>query len=195
MQRIITVMQQEACRKIIHCLIVFVPFIAGYSYSLVYFLLSTGIALYSWSEYQRLAGRYVPVLSDIKEKAFRTRDMDHFAKAPVTLALGAMGALALYPMPAAAVAVYSLAFGDTAACLVGKSIGKTKIPYTGKTMEGSMACFATVFALAFHATGCDIAKTAAAALAATLTELLPVKDYDNLLIPLVTGLMLTALSC
>ena len=195
MQRIITVMQQEACRKIIHCLIVFVPFIAGYSYSLAYFLLSTGIALYSWSEYQRLAGRYVPVLSDIKEKAFRTRDMDHFAKAPVTLALGAMGALALYPMPAAAVAVYSLAFGDTAACLVGKSIGKTKIPYTGKTMEGSMACFATVFALAFHAAGCDIAKTAAAALAATLTELLPVKDYDNLLIPLVTGLMLTALSC
>ena len=168
MQRIITVMHQEACRKIIHCLIVFVPFIAGYSYSLAYFLLSCGIALYSWSEYQRLAGRYVPVLSHIKEKAFRTRDMDHFAK-------------------------YSLAFGDTAACLVGKSMGKTRIPYTGKTLEGSMACFATVFALAFHATGCDIVKTSAAALAATLTELLPVKDYDNLLIPLVTGLMLTVL--
>ena len=117
--------------------------------------------------------------------------MDHFAKAPVTLALGAMVALAFYPMPAAAVAVYSLAFGDTAACLVGKSMGKTKIPYTGKTLEGSMACFATVFALAFHATGCSVTKTAAVALAATLTELLPVKDYDNRLIPLVTGLMLT----
>lgn len=193
MQRIITVMHQEACRKIIHCLIVFVPFIAGCSYALAYFLLSCGIALYSWSEYQRLAGRYVPVLSDIKEKAFRTRDVDHFAKAPVTLALGAMGALALYPMPAAAVAIYSLAFGDTAACLVGKSMGKTRIPYTGKTLEGSMACFATVFALAFHTAGCSITKTAAAALAATLTELLPVKDYDNLLIPLVTGLMLTVL--
>ena len=193
MQRIITVMHQEACRKIIHCLIVFVPLIAGYSYSLAYFLLSTGIIIYSWSEYQRLAGRYVPVLSDIKEKAFRTRDVDHFAKAPVTLALGAMGALALYPMPAAAVAIYSLAFGDTMACLVGKSMGKTRIPHTGKTLEGSMACFATVFALAFHATGCDIAKTSAAALAATLTELLPIKDYDNLLIPLVTGLMITLL--
>ena len=131
--------------------------------------------------------------SDIKEKAFRTRDVDHFAKAPVTLALGAMGALALYPLPAAAVAIYSLAFGDTAACLVGKSMGKTRIPYTGKTLEGSMACFATVFALAFHAAGCSVTKTAAAALAATLTELLPVKDYDNLLIPLVTGLILTVL--
>ena len=190
MQRIITVMHQEACRKIIHCLIVFVPFIAGYSYSLAYFLLSTGIVIYSWSEYQRLAGRYVPVLSDIKEKAFRTRDVDHFAKAPVTLALGAMGALALYPMPAAAVAIYSLAFGDTMACLVGKSMGKTRIPHTGKTWAGSAACFATVFALAFHATGCSVTKTTAVALAATLTELLPIKDYDNLLIPLVTGLMI-----
>ena len=190
MQRIISVVQQEACRKIIHSLIVFVPFIAGYSYALAYFLLTSGIALYSWSEYQRLTGRYVPVLSDIKEKAFRTRDVDHFAKAPVTLAMGAMGALALYPMPAAAIAIYALAFGDTAACLVGKSFGRTQIPYTGKTWAGSAACFATVFMLAFHATGCSVTKTAAVALAATLTELLPIKDYDNLLIPLVTGLML-----
>ena len=190
MQRVITVMHQEACRKIIHSLIVFVPFIAGYSYALAYFLLSAGIVIYSWSEYQRLTGRYVPVLSDIKEKAFRTRDVDHFAKAPVTLALGAMGALALYPMPAAAIAIYALAFGDTAACLVGKSFGRTQIPCTDKTWAGSAACFATVFMLAFHATGCSITKTAVVALAATLTELLPIKDYDNLLIPLVTGLML-----
>ena len=190
MQRVITVMHQEACRKIIHSLIVFVPFIAGYSYALAYFLLSAGIVIYSWSEYQRLTGRYVPVLSDIKEKAFRTRDVDHFAKAPVTLALGAMGALALYPMPTAAIAIYALAFGDTAACLVGKSFGRTQIPCTDKTWAGSAACFATVFMLAFHATGCSITKTAVVALAATLTELLPIKDYDNLLIPLVTGLML-----
>lgn len=190
MQRIITVVHQEACRKIIHSLIVFVPFIAGYSYALAYFLLTCGIGLYTWSEYQRLAGRYVPVLSDIKEKAFRTRDVDHFAKAPVTLALGSMGALALYPMPAAAIAIYALAFGDTAACLVGKSLGKTQIPYTGKTWAGSAACFATVFLLAFHTTGYSITKTASVALAATLTELLPIKDYDNLLIPLITGFML-----
>ena len=190
MQRIITVMQQEACRKIIHSLIVFVPLIARYSYSLAYFLLTVGIIIYSWSEFQRLTGHYVPVFSEIKAKAFRSQDMIHFAKAPVTLALGAMGALALYPMPAAAVAIYSLAFGDTAACLVGKSFGKTKIPYTNKTWAGSAACFATVFALAFHATGCSFTKTTAVALAATLTELLPIKDYDNLLIPLVTGLML-----
>ena len=190
MQRIITVMQQEACRKIIHSLIVFVPLIARYSYSLAYFLLTAGIIIYSWSEFQRLTGHYVPVFSEIKAKAFRSQDMIHFAKAPVTLALGAMGALALYPMPAAAVAIYSLAFGDTAACLVGKSFGKTMIPYTNKTWAGSAACFATVFALAFHATGCSFTKTTAVALAATLTELLPIKDYDNLLIPLVTGLML-----
>lgn len=193
MQRVITVMQQEACRKIIHSLIVFVPFIAGYSYALAYLLLFCGIIVYSWSEYQRLAGRYVPVLSDIKEKAFRTRDVDHFAKAPVTLALGAMGALALYPMPAAAVAIYALAFGDTAACLVGKSIGKTKIPGTGKTWAGSAACLTTVFVLALSTSGCSASKAFAVALAATLTELFPVKDYDNLLIPLVTGLMFVLL--
>ena len=183
-------MHQEACRKIIHSLIVFVPLIADYSYALAYFLLSAGIVIYSWSEFQRLTGHYVPVFSEIKAKAFRTQDMIHFAKAPVTLALGAMGSLALYPMPAAAIAIYALAFGDTAACLVGKSFGKTKIPGTGKTWAGSAACFATVFLLAYHATGCDVIKTATVALAATLTELLPIKDYDNLLIPLVTGLML-----
>ena len=193
MQRIITVVHQEALRKIIHCLIVFVPFIAGYSYSLAYFLLSAGIIIYSWSEFQRLTGHYVPVFSEIKAKAFRSQDMVHFAKAPVTLALGAMGALALFPMPAAAVAIYALAFGDTAACLVGKSFGKTQIPYTGKTLEGSAACFATVFLLTLCTAGCSAPKTAAVALAATLTELLPIKDYDNLLIPLVTGLVLVLL--
>ncbi len=193
MQRIITVMHQEACRKIIHSLIVFIPFIAGCSYPLAYFLLTSGIAVYSWSEHQRLAGRYVPVISDIKAKAFRTRDIDHFAKAPVTLALGAMGALVLYPLEAAAVAIFALAFGDTMACLVGKSIGRTKIPCTGKTWAGSAACFITVFILAFHTAGCNVPKTAAVAFAATLTELLPIKDYDNLLIPLVTGLVLTVL--
>ena len=194
MERIITVMHQEACRKLIHSFIVFVPFIAGYNYALAFFLLSCGIVLYSWSEYQRLAGRYVPVLTEIKNKAFRPQDMGQFAKAPITLALGSMAALALYPMPAAAVAIYALAFGDTAACLVGKIFGKTQIPYIGKTWAGSAACFATVFLLTFHATGCDIAKTLAVALAATLTELLPFKDYDNLLIPLITGLVFTAMS-
>ena len=193
MQRIITVVHQEALRKIIHCLIVFVPFIAGYSYSLAYFLLSAGIIIYSGSEYLRLSGYYVPVFSEIKAKAFRSQDMIHFAKAPVTLALGAMGALALFPMPAAAVAIYALAFGDTAACLVGKSIGRTRIPYTDKTLEGSAACFATVFLLTLCTAGCSAPKTAAVALAATLTELLPIKDYDNLLIPLVTGLVLVLL--
>ena len=193
MQRIITVVHQEALRKIIHCLIVFVPFIAGYSYSLAYFLLSAGIIIYSGSEYLRMSGYYVPVFSEIKAKAFRSQDMIHFAKAPVTLALGAMGALALFPMPAAAVAIYALAFGDTAACLVGKSIGRTRIPYTGKTLEGSAACFATVFLLTLCTAGCSAPKTAAVALAATLTELLPIKDYDNLLIPLVTGLVLVLL--
>ena len=193
MQRIITVVHQEALRKIIHCLIVFVPFIAGYSYSLAYFLLSAGIIIYSGSEYLRLSGYYVPVFSEIKAKAFRSQDMIHFAKAPVTLALGAMGALALFPMPAAAVAIYALAFGDTAACLVGKSIGRTRIPYTGKTLEGSMACFTTVFLLSYQATGSSALKAFCVALAATLTELLPIKDYDNLLIPLVTGLVLVLL--
>ena len=193
MQRIITVMHQEACRKLIHCLIVFVPFIAGRSYALAFFLLSAGIVIYSWSEFQRLTGHYVPVFSEIKARAFRDRDMVHFAKAPVTLALGAMGALALCPLEYAAVGIYALAFGDTMACLVGKSVGRTTIPYTGKTWAGSAACFITVFLLAFQAAGCNPFKAAAAALAATLTELLPIKDYDNLLIPLVTGLILTAL--
>jgi hypothetical protein len=64
-----------------------------------------------------------------------------------------MLSLLLYPEPAAAIAIYALAFGDGISSVVGKLIGKIRIPFSGgKTLAGSTACFLAVLASTYAVT-------------------------------------------
>lgn len=95
----------------------------------------------------------------------------------------------LFKREVAVVAILFMSLGDPAAAITGNRFGKTAI--FGKTLEGSLGCFIFCFfvSLLFF----DIWVSLAAALAATLIELLPLKLDDNLLIPPVSGAVLTLL--
>jgi dolichol kinase len=99
-----------------------------------------------------------------------------------------MVALLIYPDPAATIAIYALAFGDSAASLLGKFAGSKRIRGTqGKTLEGAFGCMVAVLIVASHF-GLSPAAALAVAAVAAFTELLPLRDLDNLALPLTAGL-------
>ncbi|ADN01004.1 diacylglycerol/polyprenol kinase family protein [Spirochaeta thermophila] len=182
--------QQEVLRKSLHMSIALSPGVANTLGALpTIILLALGVTAYTLAEALRISGRRVGLISLITEWASRERDRDRFVLGPVTLGLGAMLALLLYPAPAATIAIYALAFGDGFASLMGRSLGGPRIPGTGgKTITGAFACFLAVYAAAFPLTR-HPGEAAAIALSATLLELVPVDDLDNILLPVGTGLI------
>jgi dolichol kinase len=187
--RISEEIRTELVRKSIHMLIGLVPLLASsLGVAAALGVLTGGAVFYSWAEFRRRAGFSVFVVSQLTVFAARTRDKDRFVLGPVTLALGAMIALMLYPEPAATVAIYALAFGDGFSSIVGKLVGEVRIPFTGgKTLEGSLACFFSVFAAATAVTG-RVVHAFWIALLATIIEALPLRDLDNIILPVGTGL-------
>lgn len=183
-------LQTELIRKSIHLSIAFVPAIAGtIGTGMTLALLAVGTLVYTVAEVQRHAGRTVPIISRITELSSRQRDHDRFVLGPITLGVGAMLALLLYPNPAASIAIYALAFGDGLASLFGKIFGRIRIPFTGgKTVEGSLAC-ATAVGLATYLVVPSPVVVAAVVVGATVLEAMPTGDADNLILPVGVGLI------
>jgi len=179
--------KSEIIRKALHFLIALSPVMAAFNKPFTVFFLLSGTIVYSIMEYLRLSGINIPVFSRLTRIASRPRDNGHFIMGPVTLGFGALLALLLYPSPAAAIAIYALAFGDGLASLVGRFFGKWRPVFLfGKSIEGSMACFAVVFLCAFAVSN-NLHIALAAAFTATIVEAMPLKDYDNLVIPVAVG--------
>ncbi len=169
-------------------LIAFTPLLAQtIGRNITVMLLLGGILLYSFAEMLRLRGKTVFLISRLTRLSERRRDRGHFVLAPVTLGFGAVLALALYPEPAASIAIYALAFGDGLSSLFGKIFGTIRIPFTGgKSVEGSFTCFIAVFVSSFIVLQ-DLRFAVLIALFSTLLEALPTKDFDNLVLPAGTG--------
>jgi phytol kinase len=177
----------EIVRKSLHFLIALTPSLAALNLGATKALLAVGMVIYLLAEILRLNGKEVFIISRITALAARPRDAGRFVLGPVTLGLGALASLSFYPEPAAAIAIYALAFGDGLASLAGKLFGRTRIPFTGgKSFEGSFACFIAVFSATYGLTRSPVGSAAIAAFA-TVVEALPVKDLDNLILPLAVG--------
>jgi phytol kinase len=179
---------KEIFRKTIHISSSFVPAFALRNYYGTLIALSFIVCFYTFSEYWRLSGRSIPVISVITAYAARRRDEGGFVLGPVTMGVGIVLTLLLFPPETARIGIFALAFGDGIASLAGKLYGKIKIPFTdGKTLAGSSACFIAVYLSTLTVTR-DLLKSLAIALVAVFLEVIPVKDYDNLFIPvLVSG--------
>jgi phytol kinase len=178
---------KEFFRKSIHLCASLVPLLADWNYNWTILALSFVICLYILCEYRRLSGNPIPFISRITALAARKRDEGRFVLGPVTMALGVLATLLVFPSDAARIGIYALAFGDGIASLAGKIYGRVKIPFTGgKTIEGSFACFSAVFLSTFLVTYNPL-RSLEVAVIAMLIEMLPLKDYDNLLIPLLIG--------
>lgn len=178
----------ELIRKSIHMLIALVPPMAALNLEVTLLMLGSGAIFYAWSEIQRLEGRSIGIVSYITVSASRSRDMNGIVFGPITLATGAMLALLLYPEPAASLAIYALAFGDGLSSLAGKAFGRIQIPFSGgKTIAGSLTCFLVVYLLAVG-TVPTLFAAASVAVVATVLELLPSQDLDNIILPVGVGL-------
>ncbi|MDR2495106.1 MAG: phosphatidate cytidylyltransferase [Spirochaetaceae bacterium] len=178
-------LKTEFTRKAIHLLIGVSPTLAAFDRTFTIILLFSGTALYIVLEVLRFSGRTVPLFSAVSARASRERDKGRFILGPVTLGLGAAGALLFYTPLAAALGIYAVAFGDSAASLAGY-FGRLRPRFLrGKSLEGTLACFLAVLLIGYR-----LSPHAAlpAALAAACVEALPLKDFDNIAIPLATGL-------
>ena len=109
------------------------------------------------------------------------------------LVLGFLLSVLAFPPVVAVAACEFLVLGDTAAALVGKSIGRIRA--FDKTLEGSLACFLVCAAVgwalsAMHPAQLPLPVALAGAFVATIFEILPVPVDDNLKIPLSAGLVM-----
>lgn len=188
---------KEIFRKSIHLCSAFVPCFLSAAYKPVLIILAAAAVLYSAAEILRLNGKEVFLVSAVTEAAARKRDENKFVLGPVTLVFGIIIASLLWkPLPAS-IGIYALAFGDGLASLSGKLFGRIHIPLTeGKTVAGSLTCFAAIFISCFAACSFSAvlpfsADRAFVSLAVAVTgmiiEVLPLKDFDNLLIPVALG--------
>ncbi len=169
-------------------MIALVPPLASLNLEVTLLMLGSGVLFYAWAEIQRLEGRSIGFVSFVTVSASRSRDMNGMVFGPITLAMGAMIALMLYPEPAASLAIYALAFGDGLSSLVGKAFGRVRIPWSGgKTVAGSLTCFLAVFLLAIG-TVPTLFAAASVAVVATVLEMLPSRDLDNIILPVGVGL-------
>lgn len=179
---------KEIFRKAIHICSAFVPFFAGYFYIETVLSLIMITALYIVFEILRLKGWDIPIISIITKVAARQRDAGKFVLGPVTLSLGIVATLIVFPHRSAKIGILALAFGDGLASLVGKFFGKHKLTtLKDKTIAGSMACFFAVFFSTIYVTS-SFFMSIVIALVATISEAFPLKDFDNILIPLVCAL-------
>ena len=182
------VLRMELVRKGIHLLVVLVPTMAKMHRGATIAILAAGIAAYALFETLRRAGLEVPIVSRLTAISSRERDEGKFVLGPVTLGTGALLSVLLFPPQAADIAIYALGFGDGLSSLAGRYLGRMELPFTGgKSLEGSLTCFAAVL-IASTAVSGDALRSIPIAMVATIVEAIPARDYDNIALPLATGL-------
>ena len=174
---------KELFRKSIHICSSFVPLFLSIAYWPVIGLLFLALIIYIISEHLRAKNVYIPLISKVTEIAARKRDENRFVLGPVTLVCGILVAALFFPLESARVGIFALAFGDGLASLMGKLFGKLPIPGAhGKTVAGSLTCFFAVFVSTFCCSGNSFAALIIA-VCAMFIEMLPLADFDNLIIP------------
>ena len=178
---------KEFFRKSIHMCTAFIPFLLKYFYTPVIVLLCLAGVLYTASQFLARHGIRIPVVSLITDTAARKRDEGRFVLGPLTLVTGIVAAALLWCPQAAAVGILALAFGDGLASLAGKLFGTVHIPGTGgKTVAGSLVCMVAIYCESIFVLG-NAWYSILLSFAGMLIEVLPLKDFDNVLIPVLIG--------
>ena len=151
------------------------------------------IIAYAFSELARRAGTSVPLFTSITRSAAIGEEKWGFATSPIFFALGILLSLFVFPPHIGFAAITILTLGDGSARVVGKNWGRRVLPYNkAKTIEGIAAsiAMATLASLLF-------VKPLEALVASTISmvvESLPLPIDDNIVIPLLAGVILTILA-
>lgn len=186
-------LSKEIFRKSIHLCTAFVPVFLYWNKWITISLLALVCVLYTIFEILRLKGKNIPLVSAITAAAARKRDENKFVLGPVTLVLGILLAAIFFDFKAACVGIFALAFGDGLASLSGKLFGLIHVPATGgKTVCGSLTCFTAILLTTFTVTK-NIKTALVCATTGMLIEVLPLKDFDNIIIPVILAFVVTIL--
>jgi len=187
--------RRDILRETIHVGSFLVLFVCQYFLNRLWvsLLILTVTLLYAVSEFARLRGINVPIFSTITWKATVKPELYEFATAPIFFAIGITLSLIFFPAPISYASVAILTLGDGFATVFGKILGRNVLPFNkGKTVEGS------IFGFLFAFLGAMFFVNPIAALIGALTgmviECLPLPISDNVTIPMVSGLVLMAVS-
>lgn len=149
--------------------------------------------LYAVSEFARLRGINVPIFSTITWRATVKPELYEFATAPIFFATGITLSLIFRPASISYASVAILTLGDGFATVFGKILGRTVLPFNkGKTLEGSI--FGFLFAFLGAMFFINPMAALIGALIGMVIESLPLPISDNVTIPMVSGLVLMAVS-
>lgn len=185
-------MRAEAQRKAIHLLAAAVPIglAAGVPRDLVAWglaaLLATAVAI----ELARMRVAPVRVLF-LRLTSHLLRDHEHAGWSGASWMLAAhLLAVLLFPRATAIAALWAVSTGDAAAALVGRAAGRHRVA-SGKSLEGTAACFLVSLAGALWLAGLPAGAALVGAGAAALAELPSRPLDDNLRIVLATGIAIS----
>lgn len=183
----------DLVRESIHISGFFMPVLAVFfGLPIVAAFILTLIVLYTISEFSRINGVNMPIISTITRRAASQSELCQFTLAPIYFAVGILLTLVLFPAPASYAAVAIFTLGDSTASLVGGAFSRGGLRFNrAKSLEGSLGGFF----FAFLAGSVFVSPWLAllGAMVGMFIEYLPLPVNDNLLIPLVTGLFLTFL--
>lgn len=187
----------EILRKGIHVTTGIVPlvYLLTDSRSLILWVLglfTVGMLLIEWLRRSRLAlGRLF-----IRMFGFmlRLHELSHAPLGATHYCAASFLCVLLFPKPIAVTAMFFLAIGDTAASLIGMAFGRRQVGQ--KTVEGAVAFWvaSSVVAILCYlgVSGYPLIAALLAAPIAALAELLLQKIDDNWVIPLTTGMAMSA---
>ena len=193
-------MYLEIKRQVAHALgffsIILIYIIGKWYTALILFLVSA--TFFALGEYRKNKGKYkmikIKVLDefeDIIEDEFKTyeRKNDLPFKGAISFYLACSIATFIFEPTIAIASIAILAFADSLSTVVGRFLGKNKLPINKKkSWEGSTVfLLTTLIILLFFISPL---KALATALIVTFVEMLPGID-DNLTVPLVTGVLLS----
>jgi dolichol kinase len=185
--------KREGIREILHMTGFTMPLIAGIiGLQPVALFIVLVTALFVISELARMERMNLPFISALTRHAATQPELYEFATAPIYFALGILLTLAIFAPPASSAAIAAFALGDSTASIFGRAFGKVALSFNkGKTLEGSLIGFSFAFlaGLVFIAP----AKALVGAAVAMIVESLPLPLNDNLVTPLATALVLSAI--
>ncbi len=140
----------------------------------------------------------LPAIAWLLDKFERKDERKRFpGKGALSLVAGALVAVLLFPKNVALAAIMVLALGDSFSHIVGRFFGRTKQPFSVKLVEGTIAgiVFGFLGAVLFVGT-IEALAAAAAAMTIEAVEIRLGKTVvnDNLLVPLVAGVVIILIS-
>jgi dolichol kinase len=115
----------------------------------------------------------------------RPRESKSFSGA-TTILFAALLVYLFYDLPVAAAAMAIIVMGDTAAAVVGRSIGKIRL-INSKSLEGTMAFIVFAFIVVLWIPNLSMPIALAGVVVGSIIELLPIPIDDNITVPLIAG--------